>query len=163
MLPFATLVQTDPYSILELPWGASAAEIRASFRRLALKYHPDRNGHDAEAAERFKYISAAYQRLKESGWELPRSAMPPGQAPGDFESAWHDLSARSAPRPEYWPDGAPIHYPSPEDIEAVLRGGYLSPRVRRWLAISEKALYVLLALLIILTILYGRMRGWQVL
>ncbi len=163
MLRSRESVQADPYSILELPWGASASEIQAAFRRLALEHHPDRNEGDAEAAERFKYISAAYQRLKEAGWELPRPAGHPGQAHPDFESVWSHFATEAPPRPEYWPDGAPIHYPSPEDIDAVLRGGYLSPRFRKWLAISEKVLYVLLALIIFLTILYGKIRGWQVL
>ena len=54
----------DYYSILEVERGASAEEIKKSFRRLALKYHPDRN-QDPEAEARFKLINEAYAVLSD--------------------------------------------------------------------------------------------------
>ncbi len=54
----------DYYEVLELPRTANEEEIKKAFRRLALKYHPDRN-READAAERFKEINEAYQILND--------------------------------------------------------------------------------------------------
>ena len=53
------------YTILELDPGAPADQIKANYRRLAMKWHPDRNGGSAEAEDRFKRISEAYSVLSE--------------------------------------------------------------------------------------------------
>jgi len=50
----------DYYEILGLRSDATDAEIKAAYRRLALKYHPDRNLGDNLTEERFKEISEAY-------------------------------------------------------------------------------------------------------
>ncbi len=51
------------YNILGLPNYASVDDVRATFRRLAVLYHPDKNPNNTEAEERFKQISAAYNVL----------------------------------------------------------------------------------------------------
>jgi len=52
------------YEILEIPEGATSAGIKDAYRRLAMKWHPDRNPDNlAEATERFKQISYAYKVL----------------------------------------------------------------------------------------------------
>jgi curved DNA-binding protein CbpA len=55
----------DLYALLELSPEASADEIKANYRRLAMKWHPDRNGGSASAEERFKRISEAYSLLSD--------------------------------------------------------------------------------------------------
>ncbi len=50
----------DYYKILELPEDASEETIRKAYRRLALRYHPDRNPGDQQAEDRFKEIAEAY-------------------------------------------------------------------------------------------------------
>jgi DnaJ-class molecular chaperone len=50
----------DYYVLLELERDASEEQIRKSYRRLALKYHPDRNPGDPKAEENFKEIAEAY-------------------------------------------------------------------------------------------------------
>ncbi|PSC68285.1 Histone deacetylase 14 [Micractinium conductrix] len=52
------------YDALGLPMGASKAECKAAFRKLALKWHPDKNPNNREDAEKkFQEISQAYERL----------------------------------------------------------------------------------------------------
>ena len=53
----------DPYQELGVARGASADEIRKSFRKLAKQLHPDQNPGDAKAEERFKRVSAAFDIL----------------------------------------------------------------------------------------------------
>lgn len=55
----------DYYEILEISRGASGNEIKKAYRRLALKFHPDRNQGDKEAEEKFKKINEAYQILSD--------------------------------------------------------------------------------------------------
>jgi molecular chaperone DnaJ len=54
---------TTYYEILEISREAPLEEIRTAYRRLALKYHPDKNPGDKVAEDRFKKISEAYQVL----------------------------------------------------------------------------------------------------
>jgi curved DNA-binding protein CbpA len=56
----------DYYKILKVRPNASAGEIKHAYRRLALKYHPDRNPHDALAAAVFSEVAEAYKILSNS-------------------------------------------------------------------------------------------------
>jgi molecular chaperone DnaJ len=57
--------QTDFYEILGVTRTASEAEVKNAYRKLALKYHPDRNPGDLEAQETFKRISIAYSVISD--------------------------------------------------------------------------------------------------
>jgi curved DNA-binding protein CbpA len=51
------------YEILELKPGATQEEIKAQYKKKALKWHPDKHGGNPEATEKFKLIGEAYQAL----------------------------------------------------------------------------------------------------
>ncbi len=53
------------YEILEVTREASEDEIKRSYRKLAMKYHPDRNPDDAEAEQNFKEAAEAYEVLRD--------------------------------------------------------------------------------------------------
>jgi len=57
----------DYYEILGVGKDASQEEIRKAYRKLALKYHPDRTKGDKEAQEKFKEINEAYEVLSDEG------------------------------------------------------------------------------------------------
>jgi molecular chaperone DnaJ len=57
--------ELDYYEILQVGRDASGAEIKKAYRKLALKYHPDKNQGDSEAEEKFKLINEAYGVLSD--------------------------------------------------------------------------------------------------
>ena len=54
---------TDPYKVLGVPTTATDDEVKAAYRRLAKKYHPDANPGDKVAEQRMKEINAAYDQI----------------------------------------------------------------------------------------------------
>ncbi len=58
--------QRDFYEVLGLSKGASDDEIKKSYRKLAMKFHPDRNPDNKEAEEKFKEIQKAYSVLSDA-------------------------------------------------------------------------------------------------
>ncbi|MFK7915804.1 MAG: molecular chaperone DnaJ [Pseudomonadales bacterium] len=56
----------DYYEVLGVSQGAEAGDIKKAYRRLAMKFHPDRNPDDAEADSKFKEASEAYEVLQDA-------------------------------------------------------------------------------------------------
>ncbi|MBI4656878.1 MAG: DnaJ domain-containing protein [Elusimicrobia bacterium] len=88
-----SLKYKDYYSILGVSKNASEQEIKSAFRKLAFKYHPDKNPCNKEAESKFKEINEAYEVLSDSkkrqmydqlgaGWQEGQNFSPP---PGGFK------------------------------------------------------------------------------
>ena len=61
----ATVTKADYYEVLGVSRDASEQELKSAYRKLALKYHPDRNPGDHAAEEKFKEASEAYGVLSD--------------------------------------------------------------------------------------------------
>jgi molecular chaperone DnaJ len=57
------MAKTDYYKLLDLPRDANEADIKKAYRRLAMKFHPDRNPDDPTAEHKFKECKEAYEVL----------------------------------------------------------------------------------------------------
>ena len=60
------MAKRDYYEILGVAKNATEDEIKKSYRKLAMKYHPDRNPDDKNAEERFKEAKEAYEMLSDA-------------------------------------------------------------------------------------------------
>src|SRR5437762_2082977 len=83
----------DPYEVLGVPRGASAAAIKSAYRKLAKKHHPDNNKNDPKAAARFSEINSANEIL---GDEQKRKQFDRGE-----------IDAEGRPRFQGFPGGDP--------------------------------------------------------
>jgi DnaJ-class molecular chaperone len=83
----------DPYEVLGVPRGASAAAIKSAYRKLAKKHHPDANKNDPKAAERFSELNSANEII---GDEEKRKAFDRGE-----------IDAEGKPRFQGFPGGDP--------------------------------------------------------
>ena len=81
------MAKRDYYEVLGLDRGASEAELKKAYRRLAMKFHPDRNSDDPSAEEKFKEASEAYEVLtdpqkKEAYDRFGHAGVDPNQSGG---------------------------------------------------------------------------------
>jgi curved DNA-binding protein CbpA len=81
----------DYYAALGLRPEATEEEIRRTYRRLALQWHPDRNQGDPRAEERFKEISEAYAVLMDPAKRRAYDGARGAGAPGDFGASREDV------------------------------------------------------------------------
>ena len=131
------MAKRDYYEVLGLNRGASDDDLKKAYRRLAMKYHPDRNPDDGNAEAKFKEASEAYEILsdgeKRAAYDrFGHAGVDPGAAggPGGFNGSFGDIfsdvfgdifgaarSGRSSVE-----QGADLRYSLTLDLEQAVRG-----------------------------------------
>lgn len=132
--------ERDYYELLEVPRNASPDQIKAAYRKLAKKYHPDRNRGDKSAESRFKEVHEAYEVLNDPAKRRAYdqfghagvrggSGSPGGAAgwrPGPGVGGWRP--GAGGPRSHTWssyggPGGADVPIENIEDLFNIFGGG----------------------------------------
>src|SRR5256714_7215933 len=101
----------DFYAVLGVSASATQDEIKKQYRKLAARYHPDKNPNDAKAADRFKEISEAYQVIGDADKRKQYDQMrqlgafgggrPGGPRPGGFEPGFGGGFGGAGPQGTY--------------------------------------------------------------
>ena len=104
----------DYYEVLGVQRGASDAELKRSFRKLALELHPDVNAHDPEAEEKFKTAAEAYEVLSDPE-----------------QRQVYDRFGHEGLRSGGFPPGGGAGFGSIEDLLGAVFGGAFGFEVRR--------------------------------
>ncbi len=138
------MAKRDYYEVLGLQKGASEAEIKKAYRRLAMKYHPDRNPDDPAAEEKFKEASEAYEILadaeKRSAYDrFGHAGVDPGAGGGFsggasfqdiFSDVFGDIFGGGGGRGRGGPQrGADLRYTLELDLEQAVGGDRVEIRV----------------------------------
>ena len=99
----------DPYEVLGVPRGASAAAIKSAYRKLAKKHHPDANKNDPKSAARFSELNSANEII---GDEDKRKQFDRGE-----------IDAEGKPRFQGFPGGGPRGGPGGFESHTFRSGG----------------------------------------
>ncbi len=85
------MAKRDYYEVLEITRSASDGEIKSSFRKLAMKWHPDKNPGDQTCEHKFREINEAYDVLKDGDRRAAYDRVGPFSTElwlGDFLDWW---------------------------------------------------------------------------
>jgi len=147
----------DYYKILELENNATHEEIKKSYRKLSLKYHPDRNG--GTDNKKIQEINEAYETLgdpakkqaydfeinfAEQGMQGMRGMHMPFPMDSIFEQLFFGRDMDDSPNIRIFHNGMQIDKPTPIiktveiDMDMVLTGGNIPVEIERWIYEGEK-------------------------
>jgi molecular chaperone DnaJ len=144
------MAKRDYYKVLDVPRGATEAEIKKAYRRLAMKYHPDRNPNDRDAEEAFKeakeacevltdaHKRAAYDQYGHAGVEAAsrQGSGRGGFGPDAFSDIFGDVfgdifgSARRSSRSQVY-RGADLRYELELDLPQAVFGHQIEIELER--------------------------------
>jgi curved DNA-binding protein len=110
----------DYYEILGVDRKSDSDEIKSAYRKLALKYHPDRNPDDKQAEEKFKEINEAYQVLSDTEKRAHYDQL------GSAYSSWQQRGAPGGFNWGEWTRGTPggMHVEFEGDLGDLFGGGF---------------------------------------
>ncbi|BCG49635.1 molecular chaperone DnaJ [Candidatus Profftella armatura (Diaphorina cf. continua)] len=144
------MAKRDFYEILNLKKNASENEIKRAYRKLAMKYHPDRNPNNKNAEEKFKEIKEAYEILSDSEKRIiydqyGHAGIDPNMSGGgssaeasSFADAFGDIfgdifgSNRSSDNKKKGSHGKDLRYNLEITLEQAAHGFNTSIRVPSW-------------------------------
>ena len=142
------MAKRDYYEVLDVAKNASEAELKKSYRRLAMKYHPDRNPDDKEAEDNFKEAKeayeilgdaqkrAAYDQFGHAGVDPSMGGGPGGAGQGNFSDVFGDIfgdifggAGGGGPRGSQAYRGADLRYNLSLSLEDAVKGTTVKIRV----------------------------------
>ncbi len=131
------MAKRDYYEVLGLDRRASTDELKKAYRRLAMKYHPDRNPDDGQAEEKFKEASEAYEILSDNERraaydQFGHAGVDPGTGAGAsgfngsfgdiFSDVFGDIFGAARAGRGGAEQGADLSYSLALDLEQAVRG-----------------------------------------
>ena len=136
------MAKQDYYEVLGLSRNAAEAEIKKSYRRLAMKYHPDRNPDNKQAEDKFKEAKEAYDILSDerkrpaydqfghAGVDAGAGGGPGGGGFGDiFDSVFGDIFGGGTRGGDRVYRGADLRYDLDLNLEDAVAGTTIKIRV----------------------------------
>ena len=141
----------DLYDILGVSKSSSNADIKKAYRRLAMKYHPDRNKDNAEAEQKFKEVQAAYAVLsdaekKQAYDQYGHAGINPNMGGGaggfegfgaDFSDIFSDLFGSGSSRRSRSTRGADLQYELTMTLDEAIHGKEFKIRVPTTISCNE--------------------------
>lgn len=147
----------DFYNTLGLSKGASDSDIKSAYRKMAMKYHPDRNQGDAGAEKKFKEVSNAYEILKDpqkkqaydqyghaafeqGGMGGAGGFGQQGFGGGGFSDIFEDIFGMGGGGPQE-SRGDDLRYDVSVDLHEAFTGKHLETTISKMVACKEKHSY----------------------